>query len=99
MSLRSLRRGLDGRDELGQAFRIEAVRRIEVFEPGLVDVEDRHRFEFKAVLRQPELRHGPHLFDEDVRRLVHLIHGHFSRDRPQRRLELADQQPAQVFSL
>ena len=43
MSLRSLRRGFDVLDQLGQALGVEAVRRIEEFEVGLVEIGDRHR--------------------------------------------------------
>ena len=37
-------------DQLGQAFGVEAVRRIEEFEVGLVEIGDRDRFKFEAVL-------------------------------------------------
>ncbi len=40
---------LDVLDELGQAFGVEAVRRIEEFEIGLVEIGDRDGLEFKAV--------------------------------------------------
>ena len=41
---------LDVLDELGQAFGIETVRRIEEFKIGLVEIGDRDGFKFEAVL-------------------------------------------------
>ena len=46
-------------DQLGQAFGVEAVRRIEELKVGLVEIGDRHRFEFEAVLLQGFQRRIP----------------------------------------
>ena len=44
--------GLDVLHQAGQTFGVEAVRGIEVFEVGLVEVGDGDRFELEPVLRQ-----------------------------------------------
>ena len=49
---------LDLLDQLRQAFGVEAVRRVEVFEVGLVEVGDRDGLKLEAVLRQ-RLRRRP----------------------------------------
>ena len=90
---------LDLLDQLGQAFGVEAVRRVEVFEVGLVEIGDRDGLELKAVLRQP---FGGRLLDaRDVvaALLVHFLHRHLGRDRAQRRDELAGEQRVQPLLL
>ena len=91
--------GLDVLHQLGQAFGVEAVRRVEEFEVGLVEVGDRDRFQFEAVLRQ---RLGGRRLDaRDIfaALLVHLLHGHFGGDRAHRGHELAGQQRVQLLRL
>ena len=88
---------LDLLDQLGQAFGVEAVRRVEVFEVGLVEVGDRDGFELEAVLGE---RLGGRLLDaRDIvaALLVHLLHRHLGGDRAQRRDELAGEQRVQPF--
>ena len=41
--------GFNVLDQLGQAFGVEAVRRIEELEIGLIEIGNRHRFQFEAV--------------------------------------------------
>ena len=50
---------LDVLHQAGQAFGVEAVRRIEEFEIGLVEIGDRDRFQLEAVLRQRLGRGAP----------------------------------------
>ena len=91
--------GLDVLDQLGQAFRVEAVRRVEEFEIGLIEIGDRDQFQLKAVLGQ---RLGGRCLDaRDVfaALLVHLLHRHFGGDRAHRRNELAGQQRMQPLGL
>ena len=91
--------GLDVFHQPGQAFGVEAVRRVEEFEVGLVKVGDRDRFQFQAVLGQ---RLGGSFLDaRDIvaALLVHLLHGHFGGDRTHRGDELAGQQRMQPLRL
>ena len=90
---------LDVLHQLGQAFGVEAVRRIEVFEVGLVEVGDRDGFQFEAVLRQRLGGGGLDPRDIFAALLVHLLHGHFGGDRAQRGDELAGQQGVQALGL
>ena len=72
---------LDVLDQLGQAFGVEAVRRIEEFEIGLVEIGDRHGFELEPVLLQPFQRQLLHPGDVFAAPFVHFLHGHFGGDR------------------
>ena len=72
---------LDLLDEPGQALRVEAVGGVEVFEVGLVELGDRHRFELQAVHRQRLGGVGLHLDDVVAAPLVHLFEGHLGPDR------------------
>ena len=90
---------LDLLDQLRQAFGVEAVRGVEVFEVGLVEVGDRDRLKLEAVLRQPFGGRLLHPRDVIAALLVHLLHGHLGRDRAQRRDELAGEQRVQPLRL
>ena len=81
--------GFDVLDQLGQAFGVEAVRRIEEFEVGLIEIGDGDRFELQAVLLEAFQRRFLDAGDVFAAPLVHLLHGHFGGDRAQRRDELA----------
>ena len=89
--------GLDFLHQLGQAFRVEAVRRVEEFEVGLIEVGDRDRFEFEAVLGQRLGGSGLDARDVIAALLVHLLHGHFRGDGAHRGNELAGEQRMQPF--
>ena len=89
--------GLDVLHQLGQAFRVEAVRRVEEFEVGLVEVGDRHRFKLEAVLGQRLGGRGLDARDVFAALLVHLLHGHFGGDRAHRGDEFAGEQRMQLF--
>ena len=89
--------GLDVFHQLGQAFRVEAVRRVEEFEVGLVKVGDRHRFQLEAVLGQSLGSRGLDARDVVAALLVHLLHGHFRGDRAHRGNELAGKQRMQFL--
>ena len=83
-------------DQLGQAFGVEAVRRIEELQIGLVEIGDRHRFEFEAVLLQAFQRRILHPGDVFAAPLVHLLHGHFRGDRAQRGNKFAGKQRVEL---
>ena len=51
--------GLDRLGQLRQAFGVEGVRRIEMFEPGLVEVDQRDAFEFQPVEAPAPRWHAP----------------------------------------
>ena len=90
---------LDLADQLGQAFGIEAVRRVEELQIRLVEIGQRHGLELQAVLRQ---RLGGGRLDAlqvDAPLLVHLHHAHLGGDRAQRRDELAGQESVQSLLL
>ena len=91
--------GFDVLHQPGQAFGVEPVRRVEIFEVGLVEVGDRHRFQLEAVLGQ---RFGSGRLDAGdivAALLVHLLHGHFGGDRADGGNELAGEQGMQLFGL
>lgn len=90
---------LDLLDRRGQAFGVEAVRRVEIRQVGLVEVGDRHRFEFEAVLRQRLRRCRLHARHVVAAPLVHLLHRHLGGDRAQRGNKLAGQQRVQLQRL
>ena len=90
---------LDLADQLGQTFGVEAVRRIEELQVGLVEVGQRHGLELEAVLRQRLGGGGLDALQVDAALLVHLHHGHLGGDRAQRRDELAGQQRVQPLLL
>src|SRR6185437_12834648 len=91
--------GLDVLHQPGQTFGVEPVRRVEIFEIGLVEVGDRHRFEFEAVLGQR--LGGSRLDAGDIvaALLVHLLQGHFGCDRANGGDELAGEQGVQLLRL
>ena len=84
--------GLDLLDEPGEAFRVESVGRVEVFEIGLVELGDRHRFELQAVHGQRLGGRLLHLDDVVAALLVHLLERHLRSHRAQGADELARQQ-------
>ena len=90
---------LDLLDQLRQAFGIEAVRRVEVFKVGLVEVGDRHRLKLEAVLRQPFGSRLLHARDIISALLVHFLHRHLGRDGAQRGDELAGEERVQPLRL
>ncbi len=90
---------LDLLDDARQTLGIEAVRRVEILQVGLVEVGDRHGFEQQAVLVQ---RLGRRLLDPlhiDAALLVHFLHRHLGGDGAQRRDELAGEQRIQFAHL
>jgi hypothetical protein len=87
MSLRSLRLALS----------IEPVRRIEIFQVGLVEIGNGNGFEFKSILGQRLGGGGLKPRDVFAALLVHLLHGHFGSDRPDRGDELAREQGMQLL--
>ena len=82
-----------------QAFRVEGVRGIEIFEAGLVEIDDRHAFELEAVQRQQLRAKLANLRRIFAAALVHFLQRHLRRDRAHRRGELAFQQLAQPVRL
>ena len=84
--------GFDVLDQFGQALGVEPVRRIEKLEVGLIEIGDRDGFEFEAVLLEAFERRVLDTRDVFAAPFVHLHHGHFRGDRPQRGNELAGQQ-------
>ena len=90
---------LDLLDELRQAFGVEAVRRIEELQVGLVEIGDGDGFEHQAVLG--ERLGGGRLDARDVfaALLVHFDQRHLGGDRAQRRDELAGEQRVQPVLL
>jgi hypothetical protein len=91
--------GFDLLHQAGQAFGVEAIRGIEVFEVGLVEVGDGDGFEFEAVLRQRLGGAGLDARDILAALLVHLFHRHFRGDGADRRDELAGKQRVELFRL
>ncbi len=91
--------GLDVLHQPGQAFGVEAVRRVEEFQVGLVEIGDRDRFQFEAVLRQRLGRGRLDARDIFAALLVHLLHRHLGGDRADRGDELAGQQRVQLLRL
>ncbi len=89
--------GLDFFHQLGQAFRVEPVRRVEEFEVGLIEIGDRDRFQLEAVLRQRLGGSGLDTRDVFAALLMHLLHGHFRGHRAHRGNELAGEQRMQFF--
>ena len=90
---------LDLLDQMGQALGVEAVRGVEILQVGLVEIGQRHQFQFEPVLGQ---RLGGGLLDLgeiDPALLVHVLHRHFGGDRADRRDELARQQLVQRLRL
>ena len=89
--------GLDVLHQLGQALRVEAVRRVEEFEVGLIEVGDRDGFQLEAVLGEGLGGGGLDARDVFASLLVHLLHGHFGGDGAHRGNELAGEQRMQPF--
>ncbi len=90
---------LDAADQRGQAFGVEAVRRVEEFEAGLVDVEDGDAFQLQPVLVEVELRAVPHAGHVIGTAFMHAGHVHLGGDGAQRALELAREQRVQPLRL
>ncbi len=90
---------LDFLDQLRQAFGIEAVRRVEVFKVGLVEVGNGDELQLQAVLGEALGGGFLHARDVIASLLVHFLHGHFGSDRAQRRDELAGEQRMQALLL
>ena len=90
---------LDVLHQLGQAFGVEAVRGVEEFEVGLVEIGDGDGFEFKTVLGESLGRIGLDARDIVAAPFVHLFEGHFGCDRADRGNELAGQQRVELFRL
>jgi hypothetical protein len=91
--------GLDVLHQPGQAFGVEAVRRVEEFEVGLVEIGDGDRFQLEAVLGEGFGSIGLDTCDIVAAPLMHLLHGHFRGDRSDRGDELAGQQRVELFRL
>ncbi len=99
MSLRSLRRDSISWMSCVRPCGVEAVRRVEVFEIGLVEIGDRDRLQLEAVLREALGGGLLHARDIVAALLVHLLHRHLGGDRAQRRDELAGEQRVQALLL
>ena len=99
ISLRILRRVSIDLGELGQTFGVEGVRRIEIFEAGLVEVDDGDVLELQAIGGE---RLGGELADlvgVVAALLVHFLERHLGRHRAHRRGELAFEQLADAVRL
>ena len=81
ISLRILRRVSIDLGELGQALGVEGVGRVEIFEAGLVEVDDRHALQLEAVER-PATRRPARCTSRGVvaALLVHLLERHLGGD-------------------
>ena len=73
--------GLDVLHQAGQALGVEPVRRIEVFEVGLIEIGDGDRLQLKPVLGERLGGGGLEPRDVLAALLVHLLHGHFGGHR------------------
>ena len=83
--------------QFGQAFRIEGVVRVEELLGGLVEVGQRHAFQFQPVLGQV-LRHRVlHALHELLARVLQVLHGHLCRRGTQRVDELVVDQRTQAL--
>ncbi|BAR60613.1 hypothetical protein ACVIWV_004381 [Bradyrhizobium diazoefficiens] len=91
--------GLDVLHQAGQAFGVEPVRRVEEFKIGLIEIGDRDGFELESVLGKCLRRIGLDAHDIVAAPFVHLLQGHFGRDRPDCGNELAGQQRVEPFGL
>ena len=91
--------GFDVLHQPRQTLGVEAVGGVEELQVGLVEVGDRDRFQFQAVLRQRLGRRRLDARDIFAALLVHLLHRHLGGDRAQRRDELARQQRVQFLRL
>ena len=89
--------GLDVLHQAGQALGVEPVRRIEIFEVGLIEIGDGDRLQLKPVLGQRLGGGGLEPRDVFAALLVHLLHGHFGGHRTYRRDELAGEQGVQLL--
>ena len=85
--------------ELGQAFGVEGVGRIEEFEAGLVEVDDRHVFELQPVRGERFGRDLADLVGVVAALLVHFLQRHLRRDGAHRDGEFAFQQFADAVRL
>ena len=92
ISLRILRRVSIDLGELRQAFGVEGVRRIEIFEAGLVEVDDRDVLQLQAVGGERLGGEVADLVGVVAALLVHFLERHLRRDRAHRRGELAFEQ-------
>ena len=91
--------GLDVLHQAGQALGVEPVRRIEIFEIGLIEIGDGDQLQLKPVLGQRLGGGGLEPRDVLAALLVHLLHGHFGGHRADRGDELAGEQGVQLLRL
>ena len=89
--------GLDVLHQPRQALGIEPVRRVEIFQVGLVEIGDGDGLQLKPVLGQRLGGGGLEPRDVFAALLVHLLHGHFGGHRPDRGDELAGEQGVQLL--
>ncbi len=80
---------LDDLRELGETLGVEGVRGVEMFEPGLVEIDERDGFELESVEGQSLAGEIAHLCHEEAALLVDVLKRHFGRDGAERRGELA----------
>ena len=83
MALRSRRRVSVTVFRLGQAFGVEEVLRVEEFDVGLVELGQRHRFQFEPVRLHVGLDRRLHVLDEIAALFLQLQDGHGRRHRTQ----------------
>ena len=89
--------GLDVLHQAGQALGVEPVRRVEIFEVGLIEIGDRDQLQLKPVLGERFGGGGLEPRDVFAALLVHLFHGHFGGHRTYGRDELAGEQGVQLL--
>ena len=89
--------GLDVLHQAGQALGVEPVRRIEIFEVGLIEIGDGDRLQLKPVLGERLGGGGLEPHDVLAALLVHLLHGHFGGHRTDGGDELAGEQGVQLL--
>ncbi len=91
--------GLDVLHQPGQTFGVESVRRVEIFQVGLVEVGDGDGFEFQAVLGQGFRRSRLEARDIFAALLVHLLHVHLGCNRADGGNKLAGEQGMELPGL
>ena len=99
ISLRILRRVSIDSVELGQAFGVEGVRRIEIFEAGLVEVDDGDVLQLQAVGGERLGGEVADLVGVVAALLVHFLERHLCRHHAHRRGEFAFEQAADAVLL
>ena len=90
---------LDRFRQLRQALGVEGVGRVEIFEAGLVEVDDRHAFQLETVEGERLAAALAHPRCIVAALLVHFLQRHLRGDGAHRRRELAFQQLANAFGL